>query len=147
MWLVDNFGTSQWYVISSATGTKYYIRRDSTCSAPNFVYMAYCKKCKNQGVRSTISSRPRLHKNKSYVEKNVRSQKIATHFIDECCDDKIPFKYLAFVIIDVVNNTSDLTLNRIENLFLKKEKNSSGHLVTPHQGLNSTHYWNHFKQT
>ena len=51
----DNFFVSQSYMISSAPGRKYYIRRDSTCSTPNAVYMAYCKNCKKQGVGSTIS--------------------------------------------------------------------------------------------
>ena len=30
----------------------------------------------------------------------------------------MPFKYLAFAIIAVVNNTSGLTLNKIEDLLL-----------------------------
>ena len=100
-------------MISNATGTRYYIRRDSTCSTPNVVYIIYCKKCKNQIVGSTISLKPRLRNYKSYIEKNICSHKIATHFIDKCRDKKIPFKYLAFVIIDAVNNTSDLTINQI----------------------------------
>ena len=41
----DNFVASQSYVISDATGRKYYILRDSTCSTPNVVYVAHCKKC------------------------------------------------------------------------------------------------------
>ena len=143
----DNFIASQSYVIFNATGRNYYIRRDSTCSTPNVVYMAYCKKCKKQGVGSTISWKPRLRNYKSHIKKNVRSCKIATHFIDECCDEEIPFKYLAFVIIDVVNNTSGLTRNQIEDLLLKKEKFWIGTLVTQHQGLNSTHDWNQAKQT
>ena len=72
---------------------------------------------------------------------------IATHFIDECCDEEIPFKYLAFVIIHMINNTSDLTRNQIEDLLLEKEKFWIGTLVTQHQGLNSTRDWNRSKQT
>ena len=64
--------------------------------------MAYCKKV-------------------SHIKKNVRSCKIATHFIDECCDEEIPFKYLAFVIIDVVNNTSGLMRNQVEDYYSKKK--------------------------
>ena len=107
----DSFDASQSYVISNATGRKYYIRRDSPYSTSNVVYMAYCKKCKK--VQSRISWKPRLRNYKSYIKKNVRSCKIAAHFIDECCDEEIGFKYLAFVIIDVVNNTSGLTHNKI----------------------------------
>ena len=86
-------------MISNATGRKYYIRRDSTCFTPNVVYVIYCKKCIKQGVGSTISWTPSLLNYKSHIKKNVRSWKIATHFIDECCH---------------------LTRNQIEDLFLKK---------------------------
>ena len=118
----DNFFVSQSNVISNATGRKYYIRQDSSCSTPNVVYMAYCKNCKNQGVGSTISCKPRLRNYKSHIKKNIHFCKIATHFIDECCDEEIPFKYLSLVIVDVVNNTSGLTRNQIEDLLLEKEK-------------------------
>ena len=83
--------------------------------------MAYCKKFKKQGVGSTISWKPRLRNYKKHIKKNVCCRKIATHFINECCYEEIPFKYLAFVIIDVVNNTSGLTRNQIEDLLLEKE--------------------------
>ena len=62
------------------------------------------KKCKKQGVGSTISWKPRLRNYKSQIKNNVCSCRIVTHFIDECSDEEIPFKYLAFVIIDEVNN-------------------------------------------
>ena len=65
--------------------------------------------------------KPILRNYKSHVKKNACSCKIATHFIDECFDKEMPFKYLAFVIIGVVNNTSGLTLNKIEELLLQKE--------------------------
>ena len=101
--------------------------------------MAYCKSCKKQSVGSTISWKPRLRNYKSHIKQNVRSCKIATHFTNECCDEEIPFKYLAFVIIDVANNTCVLTRIQIEDLLLEKETFWIGTLVTQHQGLNSTH--------
>ena len=55
--------------------------------------------------------------------------------------------YLAFVIIDVVNNTSGLTHNKIEDLLLEKENFWIAALVTQHQGLNSTHDWDRSKRT
>ena len=106
--------------------------------------MAYCTKCKKQGVGSTISWKPRLCNYKSRIKKNVRSCSIVTHFIDECCDKEIPFKYLVFIIIDVVNNTSGLTRNQIEDLLLEIW---IGTLIAQHQGLNSTHDWNCSKRT
>ena len=133
-------------MISNATERKYYIRRDSTCSAPNVVYLTYCKKCKKQSVGSRISWKTRLRNYKSHIKKNFRPCRIVTHFIDECCDEEIHFKYLAFVIIDVVSNTSGLTRNQIETLLLEKVRFWIGTLVTQHQGLNSTYHWNCSKQ-
>ena len=118
----DNFAATQSFANSTATGRKYYICQDSSCSTPNVTYMAYCKKYKKQGVGSTISWKLRLRNYKSHIKKNVPSCKIATHFIDKCCDEKIPFKYSAYIIIDMVNITSGLTHNQIEDLLLEKEK-------------------------
>ena len=84
--------------------------------------MAYCKKCKKQGVVPTISWKPRLRNYKSHIKNNIHSCKTATHFIHECYDEEILFKYLVCVIIDVVNNTSGLTCNQTEDLLLEKEK-------------------------
>ena len=143
----DNFVASQSYVISNATGRKYYILWDSTCSTPNVVYVAHCKKCKKEGVGSAISGKPRLRNNKSQIKKNLPSCRIVMHFIDECCDEEIAIKYLALVIIDVVNNTCGLTHSQIDDLLLKKEKVWISTLVTQHQGLNSTHHCNLSKRT
>ena len=87
----DNFVASQSYVISNTATRKYYIIRESSCSAPHVVYMAYCKNCKMQmqGVGSTISCKPRLRNYKNHIKKNVCSCKIATHFFDECCDEEL----------------------------------------------------------
>ena len=49
----DNFVATQSYVLPNATGRKYYIRQNSTCSTPNVVNMTYCKKCKKQDFGST----------------------------------------------------------------------------------------------
>ena len=126
----DNFIANQSYVISNATGRNYYIRRDSTLCAPNVVYIAYCKKCKNQRAGTTLSWKQRLRNYKSHIKKNVPSCRIVTHFIVECCDEEISFKYLASVILDVVNNASGLTRNQIDDLLLEKEKFWIGTLVT-----------------
>ena len=67
--------------------------------------------------------------------------------MNECCDKEIPFKYLAFIIIDVVNKTSGLTRNKIEDLLPKSKKFLMGTLVTQHQGLNSTHDLNRSKRS
>ena len=67
--------------------------------------------------------------------------------MNECCDKEIPFKYLAFIIIDVVNKTPGLTRNKIEDLLPKSKKFLMGTLVTQHQGLNSTHDLNRSKRS
>ena len=38
------------------------------------------------------------------------------YFIDDCNDPPLPFKYLDFIIIDVLNNADDLSENDIEKL-------------------------------
>ena len=77
----DNFVASQSYLISNATEREYYFHWDSTCSKPNVAYMAYCRKCIEQGVGSTISWKPRLHNCKSHIKKKVHSCKIVTHLL------------------------------------------------------------------
>ena len=143
----NNFVTSEHSITSNATGRKFSIRRDSTCTTPNVVYMAYCLKCNKQGVGSTVSWKPRLSNYKSHIKKKVHSCRIVSHFIDECFDNDVPFKNLAFIIIDVVENTNGLTHDEIEDLLLQKEKFWNGTLVTQHQGLNSTHDWRRTKRT
>ena len=64
----DSFDASQSYVISNATGRKYYIRRDSPYSTSNVVYMAYCKKCKKFS--------PEFHGNQDYVTIKVISRRM-----------------------------------------------------------------------
>ena len=105
------------HVISNATGRKYYIRRDRTCSTPNVVYMAYCKKCKNQDVG------PQFHGNRDHVTIKVISKRmfVLARLQRILLMNVVMRKYLAFVI-DVVNNTSGLTRNQIEDLLLEKEK-------------------------
>ena len=41
----DNFVESLTYLIFNASGRKYYIHLDRTCSTRNAVDMTYCKKC------------------------------------------------------------------------------------------------------
>ena len=50
------------------------------------------KICKKQDVGSTILWQPRFRNYKSHVKKNVRSCKITNHFMDERCDEEIPFQ-------------------------------------------------------
>ena len=86
------------------------------------LYIAYFKKCNEEGVASTTSWKPRLCNFKSHIKKNIRSYRSIADFINECYDEQIPFKYLVFVILDEVNNASDLTRNQIEYLLLEKKK-------------------------
>lgn len=88
---------------------KYYKGKENPCSTPSAMSKPYCEKCNKQVVWSTLSWKPRLRSCKSYVHKKVCSCKIVTNFNDECRDQEIPFKYLAFVIIDAVKNGFDMT--------------------------------------
>lgn len=130
---------------SFATGRVYRIRRSSTCSTLNVIYVAICQKCGKQGVGSTTAWKPRLNNYKSHVKNKRRTCKIATHFIDECADDA--FTNVKFVIVDVVNNAECMEKQNLEALLLKKEKFWIGTLVTQHQGLNASHDWNRKTRT
>ena len=48
------------FVISKATGRTYWIRRVSTCTTKNVIYLVYCKLRGEQGTSSTVFWKPRL---------------------------------------------------------------------------------------
>ena len=58
--------------------------------------------------------------------------------MNECCGKEIPFKYLEFIIIDVVNNTSGLTRNKIlltTQIITQKRKIFDGHSSNTTSGV------------
>ena len=72
---------------------------------------------------------------------------VVKHFIEKCIDPIVLFKYLRFVILDILTNTGSLSKDDIEDLLLKKEKVWCETLVTQHKGLNGSHDWNRLKRT
>ena len=106
----------------NATGKTFKIRRSLSCSTQYVVYMAYCTKCKQQGAGSTNNWKPRLANYKSHIKKGIKTCSIAKHFIESCCDNEEPFKYLRFVILDRVNNYIEKSSEEIEKIMLEKEK-------------------------
>ena len=108
----NNFVDETSFVILKATGRKYWIRRDSTCTAKDVVYLAYCTKCGERATSSTMSWKRRLSNYKSHIKQSVHSCKIVKHLI----------KYFRIVILDVLTNIESLSKNDIEDLLLKKEK-------------------------
>ena len=142
----DNFVSPTTKITCFATGRVWKIRRNSTCSSKNVVYLAVCKNCGKQGVGSTVSWKPRLSNYKSHIKKKVTSCQIVKHFLDECFDTAVPYKYLSFVILDVVNNCDNLSLQEIDHILLEKEKFWIGTLVTQHKGLNASHDWSRNKR-
>ena len=117
----NNFVLEKTSFVCFATGTKFKIRRDSTCNTKNIVYFAYCKKSNKQGVGSCMEWKPQLRNYKSHIKNKKTTCRILKHFIDDCNDPHLPFKYLSFLIIDVLNNVGDLSENDIESLLLQKE--------------------------
>ena len=81
---------------------------------------------------------------------NIRNKnptcRIVRHFLEEC-NSGDPVKNIAFIIVDVVNNSDSLSQEEIEMLLLQKERFWIGTLVTQHVGLNGTHDWNRSKRT
>ena len=131
---------------SNATGQVYKIRRNLNCNTPYVVYVAVCKKCNFQGVGSTTKWKERLSNYKSHVKKSIYSCSIARHFIDKCYDRGNPHKYMKFIIVDCLDNTSGMEFDERENALLQKEKFWIGTLVVQHKGMNSSHDWNREKR-
>ena len=140
----NNFVDETTYIERNATGRKYKIRRDTSCSSKNVIYVAYCIKCMKQGVGSTISWKPRLSNYKSHIKKRKLTCRIVKHFIKNCNDNG--FNNLRFPIVDCLNNVDSLTNDEIDDLLLKKEKFWTRTLVTQHHGLNSKHDLNRKKR-
>ena len=138
----SNFVDETSYITSNATGRKFKIKRDTTCTTPNVIYVAYCTNCQLQGVGSTVSWKPRLSNYKSHIKKKISSCCIVKHFLD-CCKD---LKYLRFIILDKLNNIDNLSQSEIDALLLSKEKFWIGTLITQHKGMNGTHDWNRSKR-
>ena len=130
----------------NATGKTFKIRRSLSCNTPYVVYMAYCTKCKQQGVGSTNNWKARLANYKSHIKKGIKTCSIAKHFIESCCDNEDPCKYLRFVILDRVNNYDEKSSEEMEKIMLEKEKFWIGSLCCIHKGLNGYHDWRRSKR-
>ena len=141
----QNFVDVTTHVTSNATGRRFRIIRDSTCTSKNVIYVAYCSQCGKQGVGSTTSWKTRLANYKSHIKKKIPTCKIVKHFIDDCAID--PLHNIRFIIVDVVNNVDNLSLEELDKILLKKEKFWIGTLVSQHKGLNGTHDWNRTKRS
>ena len=113
----SNFVDQTNIVRSSATGRKYVIRKNITCTTNNVIYVAYCSKCNLQGVGSTTFWLPRLRNYKRHINKQKYTCNIVKHFLDVCKDSDNPCRYLRFILVDVVNNTENLSgwLPRLRN--------------------------------
>ena len=131
----------------NATGKKYVIRKNLSCRSRNVIYVAYCTKCKKQGVGSTVCWLERLRNYKSHVNNKHYTCRIVRHFLDQCNDSDNPCRYMRFILVDVLNNVDGLSVKQIDELLLQKEKFWIGTLVTQHSGLNGTHDWNRSKRT
>ena len=142
-----NFVSGSPSVRSTATGKVFKVRKSMNCNTPNVIYVAECKKCKKQGVGSTINWKPRLRNYKSHIIKRHLTCRIVKHFIEDCPNEENPITNLRFHIIDTVDNTSGYSLEKVDELLLEKEKRWIRNLVTVHKGMNSTHDLNRTKRT
>ena len=85
--------------VGFATGTEFKIHRDSTCNTKNAIYLAYCKKCNEQGVESCIEWKPPLINYKIYTKNKNTTSRIVKLFAGECNNHHVPFKYLGFLLL------------------------------------------------
>ena len=141
----NNYVKETTSITSHATGRRFKIRRESTCTSKNVIYVAYCKSCGKQGVGSTVAWKSRLSNYKSHIKNKIPTCRIVRHFIEDCPDDSLC--NFGFIIVDVVNNTNDLSKTQIDTILLQKEKFWIGTLLTQHKGLNGKHDWNRSKRT
>ena len=125
----DNFVLEMDHIISNATGRKYTIRKDFTCSSKFVVYCAICNKCNSQGVESTVMWKSHLANYKYHINK-IPSCCISKHFFQTCIDEDDQLSHVKFVILDKINNADNLSAEEIEDLLLQKEKFWIGTLVT-----------------
>ena len=80
------------------------IRRDSTWIRKNVVYLPDCRKCNKNVVGSCIEWKPRFRTYRSHLKSKYPTCSIVNQFLDECNDPHVSFKYLCFLLIDVLNN-------------------------------------------
>ena len=116
----NNFVDETIYIECNATGRKYKIGRDTSCSSRNVIYATYSTKCMKQGVGSTTSWKPHLSNYKSHIKKRKLTCRIVKHFIEICNDNG--FNNLRFTIVDCLNNVDSSTNDETDDLLLKKRK-------------------------
>ena len=75
----------------------------------------------------------------SHIKNKNPTCRIVKHFKHAFNDPHIPFKLLAYLIIDVFNSVERLSENDIESLLLQKENFWNANLVIQHKGLGSIH--------
>ena len=80
----NNFVLEKRCFVYFATGAKFKICRDRSCNMKNVIYLAYCKKCNKESVRSCIEWKPRLRNYKSPIKNKNPTCGIVKHFIDDC---------------------------------------------------------------
>ena len=134
-----NFVVAKSSFVCFATKRIYKVKRSTSCVSKKVIYIAFCLNCLKQGLVSTVDWKPRLRNYKSQIKKKMRSCSIVNHFIDAFSDTDDPSRNIRFIIIDQLNNTSNLSPDDIDDLFLQKERFWISTLVTIHKGLNSTH--------
>ena len=69
----DNFVLVKDHIISNATGRCFTIKGEFSCSSKCVVYCAFCMKCGQQGVGSTMNWKPRLANYKAHIKKKIPS--------------------------------------------------------------------------
>ena len=137
----DNFVLETDHIISNATGERYTIKKDFTCTSKLVIYCAICTKCTSQGVGSRVIWKPRLANYKYHISKKVESCCISKHFIRAYTGGH-NLGHIKFIILDKIDNIDNLSEGQIEDLLLQKETFWIGTFVTQHQGMNGTHDWN-----
>tara|TARA_B100000586_G_scaffold254028_1_gene215083 strand:- start:540 stop:1238 length:699 start_codon:yes stop_codon:yes gene_type:complete len=126
---------------SFATGRVFYVRKQISCTTECVIYLFHCKKCKCQGVGSTIGIKKRWANYKSHTSRSINTCSITKHFNEVCVCTENPTKYMSIQLIDCLDNVGHLNTEEKDCLLLEKEQFWVGTLITMHKGINSTHDW------
>ena len=101
------------------TGTKYFIKGNSSCDSCNVIYLKTYSNCREQYVGSPINFKQRLRIHKSDIKTNKDRCETARHFNNKCSSLNNKHAYLKAQIVEQVINNNQ---SSIEDLLWKREK-------------------------
>ena len=66
---------------STSTGSVYKVRQATDCRSKNIIYLVACKRCRMQGVGSTLDFQGRVSDYITHMYKKKDTREIVEHFL------------------------------------------------------------------